>query len=137
MKEQVVLLILSLLFLKHFICDWLIQTDEEIKYKGVWGDSRGLLHSVKHGIGTFIVFLTFFILLSVKFEISLERAYYLSLFDSLFHYLIDFSKQYLNRVLGLTPQNKTFWRLIGLDQFLHSLTYIWLTYLFFTVVNPI
>jgi hypothetical protein len=109
-----VTVLLSLLFLKHFLFDWVFQTESEIQHKGRYLDSKGVTHSIKHGIGTFLVFS----LTSVPLAVSL------GLLDTLIHYHIDFLKQNLTSKLELSPKDKMFWNLIGLDQFLHSLTYV-------------
>ena len=108
------IVLLSLLFLKHFLFDWVFQTDLEIQHKGRYFDSKGITHSVKHGIGTFLVFSLASFPLAITF----------GLLDTLIHYHIDFLKQNLTAKLELSPKDKMFWNLIGLDQFLHSLTYL-------------
>lgn len=107
-------LTLFLLLLKHFLIDWVIQTESEIQHKGEYGDIRGVSHSVKHGVGTFLSVVPLAPQLSVP----------LAVFDTLVHYHIDYTKQNLAGVLNLSPKDKNFWVLIGFDQFLHSLTYL-------------
>ena len=47
------------------------------------------------------------------------------LIDMFIHYHIDWAKMNLNAKLGWGPTtHEQFWWLLGLDQFLHSLTYI-------------
>ena len=45
---------LLLLFVKHYIVDFVMQTDDMVKGKGVYGNRYGILHSLQHGIGTLI-----------------------------------------------------------------------------------
>lgn len=49
--DPMALLILSLLFVKHFIFDFLWQTPSEVANKGTYGNLKGLAHSLKHTFG--------------------------------------------------------------------------------------
>jgi hypothetical protein len=106
---------------KHFVCDWLIQTDREIKYKGQYLHPAGINHSLKHGL------LTAIILLGVL--PSESKAFALAFLDGVTHYHIDWVKQHCAKRYELSPQKKAFWLAIGFDQLLHQLTYITLVYL--------
>jgi hypothetical protein len=49
----------------------------------------------------------------------------MALFDSVAHYHIDWAKTNINAKMGWGPTtHDEFWWLLGLDQLLHSLTYI-------------
>ncbi|TEB07425.1 hypothetical protein Psch_00978 [Pelotomaculum schinkii] len=76
---------LYMLFLAHVLADFLFQTDRIVEEKSqlLW---KGF---IKHGIALFIC--SFF---AVHFY-GLKLALYLSLLITLFHLLIDFSKNYL------------------------------------------
>lgn len=117
MEINKVLTLLSLLLLKHFIVDWWLQTDDEIKHKGSYLHPIGIQHSVKHALATTLV--TFSFLPSV--------ALVFGVIDGVSHYHIDWAKQNIAKKLSLTPNDKNFWILIGLDQLLHQLTYLALT----------
>lgn len=109
--------ILSLLVLftvKHWIIDFVWQTSLEVQHKGTYLDWRGITHSVKHGVGTAVI------LWVVGAGPALALAYGTA--DLLIHYHIDWAKQYLTQ--GLSINDPQFWHLFGLDQMLHSLTYI-------------
>jgi hypothetical protein len=107
------LLILALLFSKHFIIDFPLQTPYQWQNKGTYGHPGGLLHSGLHGAATFVI-LSFFTPVAYLFAIA----------DFLVHYHIDWAKVKLNGHLQLTPENPRFWTLLGLDQYLHAMTYI-------------
>jgi hypothetical protein len=107
------LLILVLLFSKHFIIDFPLQTPYQYLNKGNYGHAGGLLHSGLHGATTFLI-LSFFTPLAYLFAIA----------DFLVHYHIDWAKVKLNNHFQLTPENPRFWTLLGLDQYLHAMTYI-------------
>ena len=52
-------------------------------------------------------------------------AWYLALADGVIHYHVDWAKMNLNAKMGWGPNtHEQFWWLLGLDQFLHALTYI-------------
>jgi hypothetical protein len=105
--------ILALLFSKHFIIDFPLQTPYQYLNKGKYGHLGGLLHSGLHGLGTLIIF-SFFTPL----------AYLFALADFLIHYHIDWAKVQINNHYSLNPSHPRFWTLLGADQYLHAMTYI-------------
>lgn len=109
-----ILLLLSLFAIKHWLIDFVFQTQEEIKHKGTYLDYRGIIHSIKHGIATFI-------LIKVA-GLDFAEAWMIGSLDFLVHYHIDWAKMQLSQ--GLTVTNRAFWVWLGLDQLLHTLTYI-------------
>jgi hypothetical protein len=45
--------------------------------------------------------------------------------DTVIHYHIDWAKMKLNRWFGWAPNtHEQFWWLLGLDQYLHAVTYV-------------
>lgn len=117
MSPEQLLLILLLLFLKHFIVDFPLQAfPYQYKNKGTYGHPGGLLHSGLHAWATYLVVLMFF---------DWPIAIMLGLLDGGIHYHIDWAKMNLNKKLGYGPNtHEQFWVLLGFDQFLHSLTYL-------------
>lgn len=108
------ILLLILLFTKHLICDFYLQTDTMVKHKGIWGDWRGFLHSLIQGVGTFVCLIWF---------IGPSLALILSILDCLTHYVIDWTKMNY----GCPDITKrTFWNHIGLDQWAHHMIYIYI-----------
>ena len=104
--------LLTLLFIKHFLCDFVLQTDKMIASKGIYGNKDGMAHSMYHAIGTFIV---------VALFVSGPVALGLALLDGVIHYHLDYLKmKYGEKDIS----KKEFWRDFGLDQLAHSLTYI-------------
>jgi hypothetical protein len=111
------IMILVLLFTKHFIVDFPLQTPYQWQNKGTYGHPGGLLHSGLHGIGTFAIFAVFLV--------SIKAALLLGFIDFLVHYHIDWAKMRLNAHYGWRPDtHPEFWVLLGLDQYLHALTYL-------------
>ena len=114
------LLLITLLFTKHFIVDFPLQNKFQWSNKGTYLHPGGILHSGLHGLGTYFCFVWFAPL----------AAIYLSIIDFVLHYHIDWAKMNLNSKMGWGPNtHEQFWWLLGLDQFLHALTYIGLVYL--------
>jgi hypothetical protein len=108
-----ILILLSLFAIKHWVVDFVWQTQEEIKHKGTYLDYRGMTHSIKHGVITFVI-------MKVA-GLEFSEAAIIGALDFLVHYHIDWAKMQLSK--GLTPVDHTFWVWLGLDQLLHTLTY--------------
>ena len=115
------LLLLFLLFTKHFIVDFPLQNKFQWSNKGTYGHPGGILHAGLHAAGT---------LLCVAFFISPAEALLLAWVDALVHYHVDWAKMNINARMGWAPNtHEQFWWLLGVDQYLHALTYIGLVYL--------
>ena len=109
--------LLLALQIKHFIIDFPLQTRYQWSNKGTWGHPGGILHAALHALGTFTV-------LYIFIE-NAQLALWLALADGFIHYHIDWAKMKLNAKMGWGPTtHPQFWVLLGLDQFLHQLTYI-------------
>lgn len=115
------LLLLVLLQVKHWYIDFVNQSDKEVKHKGIYLDPVGLKHSLKHGLGTAIVFA----LVSMP-----DIALLVGVLDFVLHYHIDwFKMNYGNRDIR-TPD---FWNHLGLDQMAHQLSYILFIYILLVI----
>jgi hypothetical protein len=109
------LILISLLFTKHFVVDFPMQGRYQWSNKGTYGHPGGLLHAGLHGVGTYLCFVAF----------APFAALYLAWVDALVHYHIDWAKMNLNARMGWAPNtHEQFWWLLGLDQYLHAITYI-------------
>ena len=87
-----ILLLTFLFVVKHFLFDYVWQTQEEIDHKGTYLDWRGVTHSVKHGIGTGVVLLVL--------GAGIEFAWLYIALDFLIHYHIDWLKMNATRKIG-------------------------------------
>ena len=115
-----VLGLLVLLQVKHWYIDFVNQSMKEVEGKGIYGNTYGLMHSAKHGLGTFIV------LAVITGWQSIFFSFVLAVLDFVLHYHIDWVKMnYSNRDIT----TKAFWNHLGLDQMAHQLTYIGIAYL--------
>lgn len=109
------LLLLAALFVKHFVIDFPLQTPYQWMNKGNYGHPGGLLHSLLHGVGTYLCLMVY----------APIAAVYLALMDTFIHYHIDWAKVKINSTYGWKPDtDPQFWTLLGADQLLHALTYI-------------
>lgn len=111
-----VLAALTYLQFKHFIFDYVLQTPYQYLNKGKYGHPGGFLHAALHVAGTLPVFL---ILPS-----TIGTALAIAAAEFVLHYHIDWTKEQLLRRGRLTPDTAGYWRLHGLDQFVHQATYI-------------
>jgi hypothetical protein len=116
---SVVLLVLSLLIIKHFICDFVLQTNKMIFQKGLYGARGGLYHAAEHAIGTTVVLCFFFY--------SVWPAVLLGLVDGFLHYHIDWVKQYYSS--HYKSDNKQYWVWLGADQMCHYITYVFIVWI--------
>lgn len=121
------LLILLLLFTtKHFIVDFPLQGEFQWKNKGTYGHLGGILHASLHTVATFIILIFF---------VNIWWSFLFSILDGLIHYHIDFLKMKINQITGWkADKDPEFWWLLGLDQFLHYLTYILIIFLVYKVI---
>jgi hypothetical protein len=118
---SITLLLVLLLFTKHFIVDFPLQTKVQYSNKGTYGHPGGVLHSWLQGAGTYLCFFWF---------VPSQLCLMLAVADMLLHYHIDWAKMNLNKTLGWGPTtHEQFWWLLGFDQYLHALTYVGLIYL--------
>lgn len=114
-------LILCLLFLqvKHVIIDYVLQTQDQIHRKGTYGDWVGFTHSLQHGIGTLGVVAIFGRDLSPLLFIGIP------VLDTILHYNIDWTKMNFG---CKDMSNKLFWWHLGIDQFAHQVTYLFIAF---------
>ena len=115
-------IILALLFFKHFLVDFVFQTNSHVQGKGIYGNLKGIEHSLQHAVGTGLMLLPF---------VGFEVAAFMAVLDGVIHYHIDWAKMNINKRWHYTPQDQQFWMWLGADQLAHSLTYVWFVWLLF------
>lgn len=121
------LLLLSFFIVKHFICDFPLQTVWMATNKGTYGHSGGLVHVGVHAIGTFFILIAF----SQTTEIFFGPGpfLYIILFEIAVHYHTDWFKMNLNKMMNWTcDKSSEFWTLLGVDQLIHYLSYIFMVW---------
>ena len=119
--ENLIIEILALLILKHFIVDFLLQFEYQWRHKGTLGHPGGILHAGLHSAATLAIFL-----IPHQLEaLPIWVMFGLSIGEGVAHYFIDWAKMNLNAHLGWKADtHPQFWWLLGLDQFLHYMTYV-------------
>jgi hypothetical protein len=109
--------LLLFLFFKHFIADFCLQPPYMYRNKGNIRHPGGYLHALLH------VYFTTFILWFFKIDTAV--IFTLGVVEFLVHYWTDWAKVNINKATGWTATtSEGFWILLGLDQFIHSLTYL-------------
>ena len=118
MTSQIALVLwsLALLQVKHFICDFALQSTFQVRTKAIYGHPGGLLHAAIHVVGTASVFLlmTPSLLLGAGILVA----------EFVVHYHIDWSKENFRMRMGWTTADGGYWIALGFDQLLHQLTYV-------------
>ena len=102
--------------LKHFLCDFVLQTAYQYRNKGRYGHPGGLVHAGLHVIGSFPVTL---ILTTSPELIALVLAA-----EFVVHYHMDWFKEKINKWRALKPDSALYWMVFGADQLVHQLTYV-------------
>jgi len=110
-------LLLFLFFFKHFLADFLWQTQRMLDDKPVYGALGGLQHAGLHASFTYVILMHF---------VDPVNALLLALADGVLHYHIDWAKRQFTR--SLTHNEREFWIWHGIDQLLHALTYFGIVY---------
>ena len=86
------ILLITLLLVKHFILDFYYQPPYMWQNKGTWMHPGGIVHSGLHAIVTYVI-LTFWL------EHPLG-ALILAMFEFIVHYLTDYAKMNINKVIS-------------------------------------
>jgi hypothetical protein len=108
--------VLIVLQVKHFVCDYPLQTLNMVQNKGTYLHPAGMVHAGIHALGTISCFFV------VPPTLALGVAIVVGEF--LVHYHLDWGKEQINRGMGYTPMKTGFWWALGADQLLHHLTNI-------------
>jgi hypothetical protein len=110
------ILLLILLTLKHFICDFVYQPPYMFLNKGTYGHPGGIIHSGLHSVVTFVILLFF---------ATPPLAAAIAIGEFVIHHHMDWCKMWYNAKKGWGANtHNEFWVLLGFDQLVHSLTYI-------------
>ena len=117
------ILLFGLFIIKHFICDFLLQRSYQYRNKWRYGHPGGLLHAAIHMLGTWLILVW----------ISVPLAVAAAIIDGILHYHIDWAKAQINHRFNLSHNTDGFWILFGLDQMLHTLTYLFIVWM---VIDP-
>jgi hypothetical protein len=107
---------LVILQLKHYLCDFMLQSPYQYLNKGRYGHPGGVIHAGLHALTSAVAFLV------IPPSLLLGAAIVVGEF--VVHYHIDWLKeQTVRRRKWVFPQAE-FWWTFGADQVLHQLTYL-------------
>lgn len=121
-SAETILFATTVLLVKHWVADFLLQTIYQVKNKGRYGHPGGLLHAATHVLCTLPVFV-------VLPPPSRQFALLVLAGEYVFHYHVDWLKERINRTLALKTDMSGFWWLLGFDQLVHGLTYVVIVWL--------
>ena len=111
------LVVLYILFrIKHFACDFLLQTDWMALTKGqpgIEGYKALFSHAGVHAVGTMAVTVLF-----------APKLCWLGLVDFVVHSVIDRIKGHYTYKQGWAPKDTIFWWTLGADQEAHNFTHL-------------
>lgn len=114
---NITITLVFLFILKHFICDFLLQTSEIAAKKHMAHRMESYFHSGLH--------LVFDVL--CLGALGLQDAWGLAFLGGSLHYAVDWTKGNLQDRLSLGPTDRGFWLLLGADQMIHYLCYVGLS----------
>ena len=123
--------IMGILLIKHTLADFYLQTEWQAKEKGYWGAEGGIIHSGIHGFLTFVYFLCLFTFIGFgekSIELSVLWLFGITLFDTISHYIIDYTKARTTRESEYAHRDAEYWRLIGVYQLSHNVVYLIISY---------
>jgi hypothetical protein len=114
-----IFLALFLLQIKHFICDFVLQSEYQIRKKALYGHRAGLTHAGTHILGSIPALL----MISVS-PVPIGACL---VFEFVVHYHADWLKARFDNRRG-SHKDRTYWTVFGLDQLVHQLTYVAILY---------
>jgi hypothetical protein len=110
------LAVVALLLVKHFLFDFVLQTQFQLTNKRIYGHPGGLLHAGLHVLGTAPAFLI--ITPSAGLGALILGAEFVA------HYHIDWIKEQILRRTRWGYGDGRFWAIFGGDQLAHGLGYL-------------
>ena len=118
MSADVTLLLWSLVLfqVKHFLCDFVLQTAYLYRNKGIYGHRAGFIHAGLHALGSLPA------ILLLSRDAGLIAA--ILAVEFLVHYHVDWLKLHIDKRFRLGINNSLYWAIFGADQLLHQLTYV-------------
>jgi hypothetical protein len=118
MGHQTALVLWALLALevKHFLCDFVFQTEYQIRTKGIYGHVGGFLHSGYHMIGSLPALLIM--------HAPLRAIVIVMAGEFLVHYHTDWTKSNVDSHFDWGQSDARYWMVFGTDQLIHQLTYL-------------
>jgi hypothetical protein len=113
---ETVLIALLLFEIKHFLCDFVLQTQSQVLAKGTYGAFGGVIHAGLHAAGSVPAL---YVLTHSPLAILTLAAV-----EFVLHYHVDYVKARVDATRGWTAADQQYWMVFGLDQFVHQMTYL-------------
>lgn len=110
------LLALAVFQLKHFACDFALQTPRQIQAKAFYGRRGGLEHAGLHAVASIPALL---VLTQAVGVIAI-----MVIAEFVVHYHVDFAKARVDKSAGFAETSRAYWVVFGLDQLVHQMTYL-------------
>jgi len=122
MSHETALALWALLALqiKHFLCDYVLQTEYQVRTKGIYGHVGGFIHSGLHALFTIPALLIL--------GASLKAVAIVVVVEFAIHYHADWSKANIDKRYQWGFSDQRYWILFGTDQLIHQLTYLGIVY---------
>lgn len=114
--SDVILLALLCFQVKHFLCDFVLQTEYQLQNKSIYGHRAGILHAGLHVVGSIPSLL---ILSAPPGAIGVCL-----LGEFIIHYHADWLKARFDARRGEEGKDTVYWIAFGMDQFIHQVTYL-------------
>lgn len=111
-----ILILLSLLQIKHMFADYFLQTGKMLEGRGSYFHLGRAQHALVHAIGSLICF--------VALGTPIWLVLVIVAVEWVIHFHIDWGKAVYTAAKGHGPSDAGFWRAAGFDQFLHQMTYV-------------
>ena len=111
-----IILGVGFLIIKHTLGDFFLQTEYQLNNKGKYGHAGGLVHA---GIHIGLTIPLFYLVPAVGGSTVLTVL----IGEFALHYHIDWAKEQIVSRYKLTVDDPRFWRVFGLDQMAHGITY--------------
>jgi len=118
MSHDLVLVLWALLALqvKHFLCDFVLQTEYLVRTKGIYGHVGGFIHSGLHMVLSIPALLIM--------QAPLRAIVIIMIGEFLIHYHTDWTKANVDAYFDWGQSNAKYWMVFGADQLIHQLTYL-------------
>jgi hypothetical protein len=114
--------LLVLFQIKHFVCDYPLQTKAMLGKMNRTGWVWPLITHVNvHALGTYLLVVTFTLITGMEFIAAITLAYIIAMADFVLHFIIDRIKASPNLLGRFKPDQPYFWWALGADQMAHHL----------------
>jgi hypothetical protein len=102
--------------IKHFVCDFVLQTQYQVRTKGIYGHVGGFIHSGYHMVLSLPALLIL--------QAPLRAIVIIMVGEFLIHYHTDWTKANVDQHFDWGQADARYWNLFGADQLVHQLTYL-------------